>query len=442
LDSLLNVLRKAVDPQLGIIRGVIEQPLQAADAGAFTFGAEFIGPARLNRRASAESSTPARTEAARMSTASDTDRRRAVWATLGEAFERYAGSSFGLVPITLARFSELSQPALDPEQLILYSREQYLRPGFPFARFTRDLRHYWVQGQWLDDGQAVLVPAAAVYLNCPSPDAYSAVDFQYSTGLAAGPSWQQAALSGLCEVIERDAFMFTWQLRRRVPRLYSAQAAAYLPDGPRRHVDAGLLEIYAFDIRTDIGVPVVLAALRDHAHRTFAVGAAAHPQAQEAVRKAVLEAYSTMGWLHQLLVLGRQPCAAAQDVRTFEDHVSYYMAPVRHEALRFLLDTQESLPLSALQDAHPSLPDSVVGQLDTVVGCTVKAGFRPAFAHVTTTDLAELGLHAGRVIVPGLHPLHAGMHARHEDDRRLRALAATFGIEMPPSLNPDPHPFP
>ena len=34
-----------------------------------------------------------------------------------------------------------------------------------------------------------------------------------STGLACGCSYEEAAISGLCEVIERDAFTLTWQAR-------------------------------------------------------------------------------------------------------------------------------------------------------------------------------------------------------------------------------------
>lgn len=443
MDPLETVLRRAIDPQLGIVRALIEQPLQAADAGAFTFGAQFTSSALLVRaEGSPAPPSGGRLDSGHWSTATETDKRRAVWATLGEAFERYAAASFGIAEFKLASFSELGPTAMDPSRFIRFSDEQYARQGFPFARFASDLKHYWVDGAWLDGTGAVQVPAAAVYLNCPSPDPKSVIDLHYSTGLAAGASMTQVALSGLCEVIERDAFMFTWLVRRRPPRLFNAQVAPFLPTGPRRHFEAGLLELYVFDLTTDIGVPVILAALRDHAHRTFSLGAASHPNAVESVRKAVLEACSTQGWLHQLLIFDRQPCARAEDVRTFEDHVSFYMAPERHRCLEFLLGAQESLALQELRDAAPALPGDMAGQLLIVIERTVAAGFRPALVDLTTRDLADLGVHAGRVVVPGLHPLHAGMQARHEDTRRLRALTTHFTVQMPEELNPDPHPFP
>jgi ribosomal protein S12 methylthiotransferase accessory factor len=64
---------------------------------------------------------------------------------------------------------------------------------------------------------------------------------------------------------------------------------------------------------------------------------------------------------------------------------------------------------------------------------------------LTTSDIAELGLHAVRIVIPGMHPLHMGHQNRCLGGRRLYDVPRTLGlrrITLRPPDNPHPHPFP
>ena len=64
------------------------------------------------------------------------------FAALGEACERYAGNALDTLPVTRASFNELEAQginALDPGSIVLFRDEEYRRPGFPYARFTKDV---------------------------------------------------------------------------------------------------------------------------------------------------------------------------------------------------------------------------------------------------------------------------------------------------------------
>jgi hypothetical protein len=47
-----------------------------------------------------------------------------------------------------------------------------------------------------------------------------------------------------------------------------------------------------------------------------------------------------------------------------------------------------------------------------------------------------------RAFIPGLHPLLFGDGLVSRDERRLRAIAAHWGLQRVPEPNLEPHPFP
>ena len=63
---------------------------------------------------------------------------------------------------------------------------------------------------------------------------------------------------------------------------------------------------------------------------------------------------------------------------------------------------------------------------------------------LTPPDVAPLGLHVARVLVPGLQPLHGNHAWQHLSGPRLRQLATVFGpdVNQPWRWNPYPHPCP
>lgn len=97
-------------------------------------------------------------------------------------------------PLILGSYKELQNvPALDPNSLRLE------------VPYEDDLL-YWIEGDQVTDhtSKSILVPVQSVFLFCNLQEIslFSALG---STGLASGNSLEQAKLSGLLEVIERDA---------------------------------------------------------------------------------------------------------------------------------------------------------------------------------------------------------------------------------------------
>src|SRR5262249_26384664 len=130
-------------------------------------------------------------------------------ACVGEAIERlqaYALPSDGVIEAT---FSELDEPAAEPEQWVLFHPDQYRSPRFPFTPFTRETRCRWVcfresgtgLPRWLPEELGFLFHAAG-----ERPRIAPA----YSTGLSCGRAGHPVLLRGLQEAIERDGIVGAW----------------------------------------------------------------------------------------------------------------------------------------------------------------------------------------------------------------------------------------
>src|SRR5581483_5813617 len=77
----------------------------------------------------------------------------------------------------------------------------------------------WAQAESLTYKRERLVPACLVYLCSPETfmkEGARLLSVAISTGAACARSHAEALIKGICEVVERDAYIITW--RNRLPR--------------------------------------------------------------------------------------------------------------------------------------------------------------------------------------------------------------------------------
>ena len=135
----------------------------------------------------------------------------------------------------------------------------------------------------------------SAYPNCSDPPPFS----QSSNGLGAGFTQLEATVHALCELIERDASTL-WSMRPLTRCAATAIALHDIADPSVRQClgktsDAGF-QVMAFDLTTDLGMPVVMVLLWSGKPRHYfdiASGVCAHPSAIRALVGAIEEAAQT-----------------------------------------------------------------------------------------------------------------------------------------------------
>ena len=155
----------------------------------------------------------------------------------------------------------------------------------------------WAEAVDLVSGGRTLVPFDLVHTNWLEgvPDHGF---FTSTNGLASGNNPVEAVLHALCEVIERDSCALFDQLpppRRAARRLDPGAAPAVAVRDLAARIEAAGFRLALWDATSEIGAPVVLAALRDsHAPETpSGFGSGCHPDPGVAAVRAITEAAQT-----------------------------------------------------------------------------------------------------------------------------------------------------
>lgn len=435
---LLDAWDDLVDPRVGIVRSVDELVADDDDPDFFHY---------LSRACDTSAFAPLANFANNGGVS--TTRHVAIAKAVGEGIERYCAAIFDYRDLTLAPYAELGERATPPGDYALYLPEQHADPALPWRPFTEDAPVCWTRGRSLVHGDEVLVPAAMVYVPfhylSSRPD--TPIVQPISTGLACGPSFAEAALSGLCEAIERDAFTITWQARLARPRVDPAT----LPPGP-----AELLERYAavglrveiVDVTTDLGVPTLLTfALGDVPWApALAVAAATDPSPERALVKSLEELAHTRKYMRQVMEytppVPSEPAAGHPGVQDQRTHLRFYCPQEATAHAEFAWSAGRTCAFADLPDLSTGDPER---DLAVVAGRLASCGIEPIACDVTTPDVAGLGLAVVRAVAPGLHPLFMGHRNRARGGRRLYEVPQRLGH---PGLSPGdpgnryPHPFP
>lgn len=436
VDALPASLRRAVSPYTGIVRSLDECLPSSSDPPHFRAACEVgrghgLLDASLEHLSGIGGAGLTRSEAAA--------------AAVGEALERYSASFVPHHRLVLATARELGDAAVAPERFALFSARQHTGAGFPFVPFTAETRVPWIEGWSLPDGRPAWLPAELVFLADSVPAGGGRIGHATSSGMACAPRSEEALARGLCEVLERDAFMIVWANRLSLPRLdWTADQRISALD---RTLFAPVgLHYRAIDLSGLHRLPSVLGVVRAPTGCAGALGVGAGTAAtvERAWWKALAEAFAARAAAAKLALLDdREPVPGGRDVMSFEDHIRYYADGARAAGAAFLDASSDSIPAATVPQLTGETPAQQVVELCDRVAA---AGSSAYAVDVTSPDVRELGLTVVKVLAPELCPLDVVHTARFLGGRRLYETAWELGLRSRPlrerDVNPEPHPFP
>jgi ribosomal protein S12 methylthiotransferase accessory factor len=430
-DSLLR-LEAAVSPLVGIVTHTLSTTSTTDEASLPNCACELASGRRTLGAATVEYGSGANVCAS-----------RARAAAIGEAVERYSAMfvPYDELRVTSARM--LGPEAVDPERFALFHESQHAQPRFPFERFTPDTPTEFVAGISLPAGEPAYLPAQLVYLRQPGlcrPIAYST-----SSGLACAPTFAEAALAALFEVVERDAVMLAWKCRLSLPLLDWSEDEA-LRELERRFFASTGLCYPLVDGSPFLGVPIAIAVVHGPpgSRASLAVGAGAGASVGDAWLKALAEGFGVYRWLgREAASTPGRPAPDPRSIDSFDDHMLFYSRREEAALAAFLTESRERTPTGSVSTLAGATPRE---QTAALMAKLDERGLTAYAVDVTSPDVRELGLSVARVVAPELCALDVSHRAQYLGGRRLYTAAYEAGLVAAPlelgQLNPLPHPFP
>ncbi|EMA51926.1 YcaO-like family protein [Halococcus thailandensis] len=390
LDDALGRAEAALDERVGIVTEVGEI-------------ASFPAPYYLARVGETAGFSDASAASEAAGVAADWD--RAFMKALGEALERYSAGVYRTGAFEHGASAEI-EGAVPPSLFVLpESTETDATASIP-----------WIPGENLATGDSVRLPAE--FVQFPPPEHRHGPSI--TTGLGLGNSGTEALLSGLTEVVERDAAMLSWY------STYEPLGLAVDDEGfetlARRARSEGLT-VTPVLLTQDVDVPVVAVAVERDEWPRFAVGSAAGFDPDEAARSALAEALQS--WM-ELRAMGPEEAAEA------EGEIGQYADTPGPAADFFAVESR--VPAASVgPETVPTGRDA----LDTLIDRVIEVDLDVYGVRLTPRDVESVGFEAVRVLVPGAQPLFTDEAFFGE---RASEVPDALGFE--PRLDRAFHPYP
>lgn len=396
VEESLARAERAIDENLGIIQEVGEAE-------------SFPVPYYLARNC--DTSGFSDVSAARDAAGVDADWNGAFMKALGESMERYCAGIYHTSTFDQGAPAEINR-SIAPTEFVCQAD-----PDGERIHWTEgyDL-HEWIDAPDPAGVQPVSLPAEFVFYPPPERRYRPAI----TTGLGLGNSTVEALLSGLYEVIERDAIMLSWYSSFE-PLALSVDDEAYQAIVERAASED--LEVSAVLLTQDVDVPVVAVAVHREEWPQFALGSSANLDVVAGARSALSEALQN--WME---LRGMGP----EDAQEAMGAIGQYAADPG-DAMSFVT-AETMIPADS---AGPAEDADGLEELEIVLDRLAEVDLDTFAARTTTRDVEHLGFEAVRALVPAAQPLCFGEMYFGE---RARAVPESLGFE--PEQDRPHHPFP
>jgi bacteriocin biosynthesis cyclodehydratase domain-containing protein len=219
---------------------------------------------------------------------------------LCEALERFSGNYEGTESMRRGTLADIGEHAIDPRSVVHWSEQQYNArsasdqsvSSFNIVPMQYDpgMEIDWSPIWSLTEGVHKWLPTQMLYYGFPFPDEQFFA-WGDSNGNAAGNTLEEAIAQGFFELVERDAVAIWWYNRLRRPSVdlstfddpYIGQLIDYYASLNR--------EVWALDLTSDLGIPVVVAISRriDRAPEEILFAFGSHFDPHIAVVRALTE---------------------------------------------------------------------------------------------------------------------------------------------------------
>lgn len=441
LKESWDVLNQLADPYVGIVRREYRKLRDVDDIWGHSYGAHCTDSKILfgiptNSYNGGGSENPA---AARL-------------AAIGETVERYSAAYLPLNSDvvyfgTKKELINASKQVIGFDEWELYAQKQYNDPNFPHSTWNEDTKLWWRKGQIADTSEEVWTPAQLIHIaNYTDWPGDPNIGHATSNGLACGITFQEAAISGLFEIVERDAFMLTWYNKLSLPQI-NINSSPRLQHFYERYIKPTSLNLHLVDMTIFSGIPSILAVVRNpHTNLApFAIGAASSHSIERACEKAAIEGMYTRTWVKTEQRLGNALVDVDyyNDINSFEDHIKLYAGTDLVKEADFLTSNKKLVNVSDFESFNHCSPEVLWNNL---ISHLSKQGYRVATFDLTSPDIKEAGAYVVKTVIPGYKPIDVLYRGRMLGGQRILKHSFNLGLVDKPfeleELNPVPHPFP
>jgi len=366
------------------------------------------------------------------------EQKKALLKTLGETVERYSLGVNNNKRFIFSSFNDLvkfKKMALDPNSLVLFSNKKHRIPNL------NNKKLHWIQVESLLSNKKIFMPAQLVYVPYLYHDSEPILRFPISTGAAAGVTLTSALYRGICEVVERDAFMIAYLNKIPSPQVDLSAIKDKLIYDIINIFKRYKLEMIVLDLTTDLQIPVFAAITLDRTGigPAVSVGLKSGFHIKEAILGAIEESLMVRYWTRDQLIHRNPHYRMAKKIQTIEDRAYFWFHLSSIKYIDFWLKKRTFKKV----DSQKSISSD--NNLENIVKLFKQKNIEAMYVDITDKKVKKYGFVVVKVIIPQLQPLFLEEEYSCLKEDRLYDAQVKMGYVQKPSkkrqLNRIPHPF-
>lgn len=385
-----------------------------------------------------------------------------------EVLERSCGfQAVNRRPVVFAKYSDLGDIALHPSQFGLHTQALYQSSNHVLEPFNEEKKYSWVWAYSTKHNTSVLIPEQIAYYG-PTADEKRFIA-ESSNGCALGGSAEEAVLHGLFEVLERDGFLNMWYGKLSVPEVRLGRHCPSKIYKSCTYLTNHGFEVRLFHISHDLNIPAICAVAisRENGYPKVVSGTACHLNLYQAIHGALRELTVQVLDLQQRSNERRKEAVPmfldSTKIKDMLDHVAVAALPEAYPRWAFLLGQENRGQIKSVEDVYADEVDrdevdrhvarryqidsrDIRLILNSVLDDLNGRGFDVIVVNQTSVEVSHGGLHAAKVLIPGMTPMTFGSgFQRVQGLSRLFELPYQMGysprVLTEKDLNQDCHPL-
>ncbi|MEK7494978.1 MAG: YcaO-like family protein [Patescibacteria group bacterium] len=371
------------------------------------------------------------------------NKERALLKLFGETIERYAltiNNNKKLIYGNYSSLKEIYKNILNPLDVFSFSKKQMKGLKLNKKNLLSTKLH-WVKGSSLLTNKHILIPAQLVFTPYVYQNSEPLIMWPLSTGAAAGQTLEDALLNGICEVVERDAFMIAYLNKLPCAKidlnhLKNKKLQQILDNLSRYNI-----EVHIIDITTDLKILAVAAILIDRTGQgpAVTVGLKAGLDVYDVIVGAIEEAIMLRTWIRDKFIYQDPEYKRKKVIQTIYDRAHYWFGVESIDHLDFWLKSKK------LKIIEPKTLSSSQECLDKILKLLKQKNINVIYFNLTDKTIEKYKYKIVKVIIPALQPLYLDDFYPYFGKLRLYETPVNMKIFNRPKkenqLNKIPHPF-
>lgn len=426
-NDLCSVLDKIADFVLKentIINGIYRDPQYNDEPKIFNYGIRYKNTRKDNLNIASGFSF---------------NKQLALVRVLGEALERYSLDIYKPKIVAKGSIAKISKQGqyLEPLRVSPFSIKQLKQKKNSKFIIRNSSKFSWSEAVFLNKNKKILIPSQLISFNHSLIDGEPEIMPINSTGTAFGLTFDEALYRALCEAIERDAFMINYLNKIPSPRIDLKSLNDVDLNKIIDILERYKLEVFVFDLTTDIEIPVFEALVLDRTGLGPAVslGLKAGWETKNCIIGAIEESLMTRSWIRDNSFHINPGPKKVEEIENIEQRAFLWFPTQMIEQLDFWLKNKNIAKVDTEKKSG--------NKLEKTLRLLIDNGMTIIYKDITPNVIKNAGFFVIRTLIPELQPLYLNEKYKFLGNKRLYNVPLKLGFtkKNESDLNKVPHPF-